>query len=69
MAIVRTGKRQVKPDATAHQRGVKQGNSTGNYESQAGHRPDGRSTAERSTGINAKAENPIDPRMPNLSPA
>jgi hypothetical protein len=69
MANVRTGKREVKPDATAHKRGVKQGNSTGNYESQVGHRPDGRSTAERSTGINAKAENPVDPRMPNLSPA
>ena len=57
------------PDITAHRAGVKQGNSRGNYESQAGHMPDGRSTAERSTGINAKAANPIDPRMPNLSPA
>jgi hypothetical protein len=45
-----------------------QGNSTGNYEKQAGHLPDGRSTAERSTGINPKARNPIDPRMPNISP-
>ena len=35
----------------------------------SGHLPDGRSTAERSTGINAKAREPIDPRMPNLSPA
>jgi hypothetical protein len=69
MEKVLRGKREVKPDAMAHQRGIKQGNSTGNYESQAGHRPDGRSTSERSTGINAKAENPIDPRMPNLSPA
>ena len=69
MADIKTGKGAVKPDALAHQRGVKQGNSKGNYESQIGHRPDGRSTAERSTGINAKAENPIDPRMPNLSPA
>jgi hypothetical protein len=57
------------PDISAHRAGVKQGNSTGNYESQIGHKPDGRSTSERSTGINAKAENPIDPRMPNLSPA
>ena len=31
--------------------------------------PDGTSTAERSTGINAAAREPIDPRMPNLSPA
>jgi hypothetical protein len=55
-------------DLTAHTRGTKQGNAKGNYERQAGHLPDGRSTAERSTSINAKAREPIDPRMPNLSP-
>jgi hypothetical protein len=55
-------------DAPAHTPGVRQGNSKGNYESQSGHLPDGRSTAERSTGINAQAREPIDPRMPNLSP-
>jgi hypothetical protein len=59
----------VKPDAPTHVKGIKQGNAKGNYASQTGHKPDGRSTAERSTGINAKAENPIDPSMPNLSPA
>ena len=57
-----------KPDLPAHVKGIKQGNSKGNYESQAGHKPDGRSTAERSTGINPKAREPIDPSMPNLSP-
>ena len=57
-----------KMDAPTHIAGINQGNSTGNYDKQAGHLPDGRSTAERSTGINAKAEQPIDPRMPNLSP-
>ena len=46
-----------------------QGNSTGSYEKMAGHYPDGRSSAARSTGINAKGREPIDPRMPNLSPA
>ena len=55
-------------DRPAHTPGIKQGNSKGNYEKQAGHLPDGRSTAERSTGINAKARDPIDPSMPNLSP-
>lgn len=55
-------------DAT-HVKGIKMGNSTGNYERQAGHKPDGTSTAERSTGVNAKGAGPIDPRMPNLSPA
>jgi len=44
------------------------GNQSGNYEKQVGHLSDGRSTAERSTGVNPKARNPIDPRMPNLPP-
>jgi hypothetical protein len=57
------------PDITAHTPGVQQGNSKGNYEKMKGHKPDGTSTAERSTGINAGAHEPIDPRMPNLSPA
>jgi hypothetical protein len=55
-------------DAT-HIKGVGSGNSKGNYEKQAGYRPDGTSTQERSTGINAKDREPIDPAMPNLSPA
>ena len=66
---MKLGKRKVKTEAPTHVKGTKQGNSTGNYEKQAGHLPDGRSTAERSTGVNAGAENPIDPSMPNLSPA
>jgi hypothetical protein len=57
------------PDMPSHVKGIAQGNTTGNYEKMAGHKPDGRSTAERSTGINASAAQPIDPRMPNLSPA
>jgi hypothetical protein len=56
-------------DKPTHTPGIKQGNSPGNYESQTGHEPDGRSTAARSTGINPGMEEPIDPRMPNLSPA
>jgi len=66
---MRVGKRKTKPDKAGHIKGINQGNSTGNYEKQAGHLPDGRATAERSTGINAQARNPIDPRMPNLPPA
>jgi hypothetical protein len=69
MSNLRVGKPDVAPDAPSHKAGVKQGNSTGHYESQGGHFPDGRSSAERSTGINIKNEEPIDPRMPNLSPA
>ena len=55
-------------DAT-HVKGIKSGNAKGNYERQSGHQRDGTSTQERSTGINAGAREPIDPRMPNLSPA
>lgn len=66
---MRLGKPDVRPDAPSHVRGIRQGNARGNYDSQAGHKPDGRSTAERSTGINAGDREPIDPSMPNLSPA
>jgi hypothetical protein len=68
MAQLRRGRAQAKPDATAHTKGIKEGNAIGNYGKQAGHLPNGTSTAARSTGINPKAREPIDPRMPNLSP-
>ncbi len=68
MANIRVGKPHVKPDKPSHVRGVREGNSTGHYQRQKGHEPDGRSTAQRSTGIAPKDHNPIDPRMPNLSP-
>lgn len=58
----------VPPDIAAHTPGIQQGNAKGSYEKMVGHNPDGTSTAERSTGVNAKAHGPIDPRMPNLSP-
>jgi hypothetical protein len=64
---IKVGKPHVRPDAPAHVRGVHEGN-TGPTEKQAGFLPDGRSTAARSTGINPKHKDPIDPRMPNLSP-
>jgi hypothetical protein len=65
---IRVGKPDVDTKALGHVPGVRQGNSRGNYESQGGHEPDGRATAERSTGINPSAANPIDPRMPNIPP-
>jgi hypothetical protein len=58
-----------KTDKPTHVKGIPQGNAPGNYDSMRGHLPDGRSTAERSTGINPDKRDPIDPRMPNLSPA
>jgi hypothetical protein len=58
----------VKPDLPSHTKGVKQGNSVGNYESQPGHLPDGRSNSKRSTGISPGLVDPVHPDMPNLSP-
>jgi hypothetical protein len=68
MAQIKVGKPDTAPDAPTHVEGVKQGNAPGNYEKNGGHLPNGHSTAERSTGINPKKHEPIDPRMPNLSP-
>lgn len=69
MPNVNLGKAQVPADLPAHVPGIMQGNSTGSYEKMAGHNADGTSSARRSTGINAKNREPIDPSMPNLSPA
>ncbi|SEN60372.1 hypothetical protein [Nonomuraea pusilla] len=66
---IRTGRRDARPDTPSHVKGVKEGNSTGNYDKQEGHLPDGRSTAARSTGIQAGSRDPIDPDSPSLSPA
>lgn len=63
------GRPDTKQDAPSHIPGVRGGNDPGGYEQMAGHLPDGRATAERSTGINAGKRNPIDPSMPNLPPA
>lgn len=68
MAEIKVGKPDVAPDAPTHIEGVKQGNAPGNYEKSGGHLKDGTSTARRSTGINPGKHEPIDPRMPNLSP-
>jgi hypothetical protein len=63
------GKKEVTPDLPAHTPGINQGNAKGNYGKMGGHKPDGTSTAARSTGVNADGAEPIDPSMPNLSPA
>ncbi len=66
-----TGSSDTPPpaDISAHTPGIKEGNALGSYDGMPGHKPDGRSTAQRSTGVNAEAREPIDPRMPNISPA
>ena len=45
MPKLRLGGAQTPTDAPTHIKGVKQGNSKGNYEKQVGHLPDGRRTA------------------------
>ena len=69
MARIRLGKKDKPTDAPTHVKGIKEGNSTGNYEKQNGHKPDGRASAAKSTGINVGGREPIDPRMPNQPPA
>lgn len=69
VANLMVGNADVTPATPSHVPRVKEGNEPGNYAGQPGHLEDGRSTARRSTGVNAAARNPIDPRMPNLSPA
>jgi hypothetical protein len=65
--LLRRGK-SPPPDLTAHVAGIREGNEPGGFEKQQGFLPDGRATAARSTGVNAEKRNPIDPRMPNLTP-
>lgn len=72
IANVTVGKPVVKPTTPGHVPGVFQGNHP-----HFGQRPKGiqeyggyaEGTARRSTGIRPNEHAPIDPRMPNLSPA
>jgi hypothetical protein len=66
---IRVGKPDVEPSLPSHTPGVREGNEPGSLEREAGISPNGRATAERSTGINPKHKNPIDPSMPVLTPA
>ena len=68
MAKLKTGKADVEASKPSHTPGVRQGNEVGSYDKQPGHEPDDRSNARRSTGVNAKARDPILPDMPKLSP-
>ncbi len=70
---IRVGKPDTKMDAPSHVPGVRQGNAPGGTEKDPGLEETGkytaRSYARKSTGINAKSRNPIDPNSPNLPPA
>jgi hypothetical protein len=70
---IRVGKPDVRPDALAHVKGVREGNQPGSLEKETGiHHVDQSkavAAARRSTGIGPDMHNPIDPDMPNLTPA
>ncbi len=70
---IRVGKPDTKMDAPSHVRGVGQGNQTSGTKKDPGLEKTGEHTAKsyarKSTGINAKSRNPIDPNSPNLPPA
>jgi hypothetical protein len=71
------GAADTSPSAPSHVRGVRSGNQTG-ADGQVGFYSTGpqqrrgvsdiRGTAARSTGINSRSRDPIDPASPNLSP-
>jgi hypothetical protein len=67
MSKIKTGGANTSQAEPTHVKGINEGNALGNYDKMAGHEPDGTSKAARSTGV-ATTE-PIDPSMPNLSPA
>jgi hypothetical protein len=67
MAEIRVGRADVRPDASAHTKGVPQGNAT-RHDAQPGHHPDGTVDARRSTGVSPKKHDAILPVMPNLPP-
>lgn len=65
-------------DTPSHDTGVRKGEEVAGWEDEAGRhekgetgadRPAGGSTARDSTGVNAEAEEPIDPNSPNMPPA
>jgi hypothetical protein len=66
------GKPDVKPSAPSHSPGVREGNMRKSLIREPGIKRAGRfmaaATVRRSTGINPKARQPIDPRMPILTP-
>src|SRR4051794_1248128 len=69
MGLLGGGGKHPPQDMPAHTPGIKQGNSTGNYDKQAGHHPDGTSDAERSTGVNAGGREPTEPSLPDPAAA
>lgn len=71
MATLTTGRPRIKTSSPSHVRGVYEGNQTGSLRRQKGIHPRGESavaSARRSTGIRPDDREPIDSRMPKLTP-
>ena len=70
---VTVGKPDVEQSASSHSPGVREGNMRKSMVREPGVKRAGRfmaqATVRRSTGVNAKARQPVDPRMPILTPA
>lgn len=70
---ITVGKPDVKPSASSHSFGVREGNARRHMIREPGIKRVGRfmasATERRSTGINPRARRPVDPRMPLLTPA
>jgi hypothetical protein len=81
---IRVGEPDIDPGVPTHTPGIPEGNALGGFEGTPGFYYDpttpvpnhperrrgmGKATAERSTGVNAGARNPIDPSAPTLTPA
>ena len=65
MSEIKVGTPDVKIDASAHVKGVEQGNTP---KKQVGHHDDGTLDARASTGIAPKRHDPLVEEMPNLPP-
>jgi hypothetical protein len=65
------GNPDVEPSAASHTSGVREGNWRKSMIHELAEKRHflARATPRRSTGINPRAEQPIDPRMPVLTPA
>lgn len=65
------GPADARPEDPSHVPGVRVGNRRGLLAREPGFRRIGRialGTGRRSTGISPRKREPVDPRMPNLSP-
>lgn len=68
---VKVGEPDTSPSFPSHVKGVREGNNPGDGKSQLINDTGNKAEAPltRSTGINANARKPIDPKMPKLTPA